>query len=1221
MANGSIAERVAKRQDKDGMLRRSLERIVQLYTDKAHFIYELLQNAEDAGATKITFLQYPDQLVVIHDGRPFSEINLDGLCDIGKSDKINDLNQIGEFGVGFKSVFGICDTVRLYSHPDKKALAAGYEQFAVEIQDFTNPVDTQDKEINIGYTTRFEFPYSVGHTYSSFDSVDKLNQTLSARLQNLGITTLLFMKNLKLIDYRIDLPELITSGTYLLEKDEINDHCALVSAIGQTDQDKAGEEISYLVFTRPIDASNERRTIDIAFPVKSIDSGMYNFIPSKYLFISVYFPTETKSELKFIVQGPYRTTPNRSSVPSDQQENIALAQKTAKLLRDSILELRDENKLNYSLLSMLPLSEEPFESSPLFRCVYDETLKMMMNEDVLIRNSGGYACSKNVKIPRGTDFTEIITDDLLTELINDKGHYYWLPGFFTGTHAQYDDLFKYLTEKLGIGLIRPDSWRGLLLRNPEFLKNRTNEWLIRFYNMLSGTGALFAKEKGAANMLTVPFVKTEDGDFIAPYRKSNGEDEFYIFAVYNGSAYLPNVFLPSPVNKIPGVKYVNSEIFRSCKQFFIEILGLESPDEYAHFMGDFKRRYDGGAFISDDQHITDLKHLLRYRLNTNYKDEVDVLIDKYLRLKCVFAGKKQYIDPKQTSIYFSSNEDGLSISAYYEHVAEKCYIDDAFYTIEGISREDLRSLGVIDDISVGANKTSGEYKTKDRGQQPKWNTLDDFRWKLSLDRLDAVLEYICFHPEEADAREKSKYILWFIQKNLYRLKGNVHLGGNNRPLINEYSDIVKLLRQDEEYKHMSYGSKWDGKWLYTASGQLVSQNEITRHDLDAGLYNGISLEDNLFIILGFKKDKDQILKEATAEYDQLSEEKQDQFFEIAFMRKFGMSSKEFMTSFGEQLSLFSEKQAKDNEGVFNFDEDALFEFPTARVKNWDTLRKHAAEALCFADPVKYRQKLISIRVSRPDSEIKAYLQGMYRDGDSFQYACQMCHKPFPKINRCQLAKNMEKELDAMYLSMCPNCEAKYKTLWNDDRLMERFIQTIEKLRDSDIDRPGEPVKILLGDESIWFSQIHVAEIRELLNLEHAVENQHEKHDTMTRPAASSRKTADNSDDVRSEKKVTDVFRDERVVRYSQDNSQTVVEKELPKESSKKETKTNAVITGADIYKKYIGKRIHHKTKGYGVITSADEKYFGIHFDTAKHGQADSLFSIEMCLNKGLITLV
>ena len=68
MAKMAIADQVLQRQDKDGMLRRALERIIQLYTDKSHFVYELLQNAEDAGASRIKLEQYEVRLVVLHVG-------------------------------------------------------------------------------------------------------------------------------------------------------------------------------------------------------------------------------------------------------------------------------------------------------------------------------------------------------------------------------------------------------------------------------------------------------------------------------------------------------------------------------------------------------------------------------------------------------------------------------------------------------------------------------------------------------------------------------------------------------------------------------------------------------------------------------------------------------------------------------------------------------------------------------------------------------------------------------------------------------------------------------------------------------------------------------------------------------------------------------------------------------------------------------------------------
>lgn len=45
-----------------------LKLLTELYPDKAHFIYELLQNAEDAQASSVSFILHKDYLEFIHDG-------------------------------------------------------------------------------------------------------------------------------------------------------------------------------------------------------------------------------------------------------------------------------------------------------------------------------------------------------------------------------------------------------------------------------------------------------------------------------------------------------------------------------------------------------------------------------------------------------------------------------------------------------------------------------------------------------------------------------------------------------------------------------------------------------------------------------------------------------------------------------------------------------------------------------------------------------------------------------------------------------------------------------------------------------------------------------------------------------------------------------------------------------------------------------------------------
>ena len=82
-----------------------------IYTEEERFIFELLQNAVDsfdANNTRELYIKIvlkDDNLIFMHNGNPFSERDLEGLCDIGNGNKMNDAKKIGYKGIGFKSVF------------------------------------------------------------------------------------------------------------------------------------------------------------------------------------------------------------------------------------------------------------------------------------------------------------------------------------------------------------------------------------------------------------------------------------------------------------------------------------------------------------------------------------------------------------------------------------------------------------------------------------------------------------------------------------------------------------------------------------------------------------------------------------------------------------------------------------------------------------------------------------------------------------------------------------------------------------------------------------------------------------------------------------------------------------------------------------------------------------------------------------------------------------
>ena len=130
--------------------KRHLSFLGRLYTNRTHFIFELLQNAEDAGAAKILFELFEDRLEVKHDGRPFNEQDVRGVCGVGEGTKAEDLTQIGRFGIGFKSVYAYTSTPEVHS---------GAEHF--RIKHYVRPYKVAKKEPGDAWTTLFVFPFNT----------------------------------------------------------------------------------------------------------------------------------------------------------------------------------------------------------------------------------------------------------------------------------------------------------------------------------------------------------------------------------------------------------------------------------------------------------------------------------------------------------------------------------------------------------------------------------------------------------------------------------------------------------------------------------------------------------------------------------------------------------------------------------------------------------------------------------------------------------------------------------------------------------------------------------------------------------------------------------------------------------------------------------------------------------------------------------------------------
>ena len=79
-----------------------------------HVLSELLQNADDAGATEASARIENSQFVFSHNGEDFLEEHFTSLCRFGYSNK-RALHTIGFRGIGFKSTFSLGGTVELFT--------------------------------------------------------------------------------------------------------------------------------------------------------------------------------------------------------------------------------------------------------------------------------------------------------------------------------------------------------------------------------------------------------------------------------------------------------------------------------------------------------------------------------------------------------------------------------------------------------------------------------------------------------------------------------------------------------------------------------------------------------------------------------------------------------------------------------------------------------------------------------------------------------------------------------------------------------------------------------------------------------------------------------------------------------------------------------------------------------------------------------------------------
>lgn len=168
----------------------------------SRIMVELLQNADDAGSSKVLITQYNDSLIVANNGRPFTEADIVAISRSGSSKKKRG-ETIGYRGVGFKSTSFLSNDIIIYSNNVQFAFSKSQTAIALSTDIEKVPTiripflyeeheyDNICKVLNDnGYTTVFIFT--------------KANPSLvEDELSRLNVDFMLFLHNINYIEIAV----------------------------------------------------------------------------------------------------------------------------------------------------------------------------------------------------------------------------------------------------------------------------------------------------------------------------------------------------------------------------------------------------------------------------------------------------------------------------------------------------------------------------------------------------------------------------------------------------------------------------------------------------------------------------------------------------------------------------------------------------------------------------------------------------------------------------------------------------------------------------------------------------------------------------------------------------------------------------------------------------------------------------------------------------------